>query len=165
VVSAMLAASMPQQIARLALLAPGGFGRVTGRRLDLRKLPEGAGASDAQRSEVLRHNLMAMMFARAETADAAAIEIQHQNVVRTRYDSRRFSLSPYTREALPRIEVPTLLIYGMRDNLAWPSIDARIGACLALKPDIQVERIADTGHWVQYEAAGEVNRRLLDFFG
>jgi len=163
VVAAMLAASMPDTVERLALLAPGGFGVVPGRRLDLRKVPEGAG--DAEQRSVLRHNLMVMMLARPQSADDATIDIQQANVARTRYDSRRFSLSGYTREALPRIAVPTLLIYGERDNLAWPSIEGRIEICRSLKPDLRVARIPDAGHWVQYEAAEDVNRLLLEFFG
>jgi len=164
VVAAMLAASMPESIERLALLAPGGFGIVPGRRLDLRRMPEGE-VTEAQRREVLRHNLMVMMLAQPQSADDAAIAIQQANVVRTRYDSRRFSLSAFTREALPKIAAPTMLVYGECDNLAWPSIEARIDICTRLKPDIRVERIPGAGHWLQYEAADDVNRLLLDFFG
>lgn len=163
VVSAMLAARMPEKIARLALLAPGGFGRVSGRVLDLRKMP-GEFATEAQRREVLRHNLMVMMLARPETADAATIDIQRDNVVRARYDSRRFSLATHTQDALPKIRAATLAIFGERDNLAWPTVSARIEPCRSLKPDMRIEVVAGAGHWVQYEAWQEVNRLLLEFF-
>lgn len=162
-VAAMLAAGMPETIGRLALLAPGGFGVATGRRLDVREMPSGE-LSEAQRRDVLRHNLIAMMFAQPRSADDAAIDIQRANVARTRFDSRRFSLSAFTVEALPRIRMPMLLMYGEHDNMAWPSVEARIASCTCLKPDIRVERIAGAGHWLQYEAADAVNRVLLDFF-
>jgi pimeloyl-ACP methyl ester carboxylesterase len=135
----------------------------SGRTPDLRKMPA-EGGSEEERREVLRHNLMMLMLARPETADDATIEIQRANVVRARYDTRRFSLAPHTLEALPRIEAPATLIYGSRDNLAWPGIEARIDACRRQKPDIRVETIPEAGHWVQYEEAQAVNRLLLEFF-
>lgn len=164
VMAAMVAASIPHAVRRLALLAPGGFGMTSGRQLDLRKMPAQP-VSEAERLDVIRHNLMVLMLAKAETADDATIAIQRANVERARYDTRRFSLDPHTREALPHIHAPVMLIYGERDNLAFPSIEARIEQCRRLKPDIRVETIADAGHWVQYEAAPRVNRLLLDFFG
>jgi 2-hydroxy-6-oxonona-2,4-dienedioate hydrolase len=163
VLAAMVAARMPGKIERLALLAPGGFGRASGRALDLRKMPE-MPASEAECREVLRHNLMVLMLAKPETADDATIDIQRDNVTRTRYDSRRFSLDAYTVDALPQITAPALVIYGERDNLAWPSIGARIDPCRSLKPDMRIEVIPEVGHWVQYEAAAEVNRLLIEFF-
>ncbi|MPZ45471.1 MAG: alpha/beta fold hydrolase [Betaproteobacteria bacterium] len=164
VIAAMVAARMPTCVQRLALLAPGGFGMAGGRKLDLRKMPEEP-VSEARRQEVIRHNLMRLMLARPETADAATVEIQRTNVMRARWDTRRFSLAPHTRDALPRIAAPVMLLYGERDNLAWPSVQARIDVCRAHKPDIRAEIVPGAGHWVQYEAAREVNRLLNDFFG
>ena len=163
VIAAMLAERMPGVVKRLALLAPGGFGMAGARKLDLRKMPEEP-VSEAQRREVIRHNLLVLMLARAESADDATLEIQRANVVRARWDTRRFSLAPHTRAALPRIDAPVMLIYGERDNLAWPSIQERVDLCRAQKPDIRVELLRGAGHWVQYEAAEETNRLLDDFF-
>jgi pimeloyl-ACP methyl ester carboxylesterase len=163
VIAAMVAARMPGVVRRLALLAPGGFGMAGARKLDLRKMPEEP-VSEAQRREVIRHNLMVLMLARPESADDATLEIQRANVMRARWDTRRFSLAPHTREALPRIGAPVMLIYGERDNLAWPSIEERVAVCRAQKPDIRVEIVPGAGHWVQYEDAGTVNRLLDDFF-
>jgi pimeloyl-ACP methyl ester carboxylesterase len=163
VMAALVAARMPGTVRRLALLSPGGFGMSGGRAPDLRKMPA-EGAGETERREVLRHNLMVLMLARAESADDATIAIQHANVVRARYDTRIFSLAPHTLDTLPGIAAPTLLVYGSRDNLAWPGVQARIDACRAHKPDIRVHVVADAGHWVQYEAAQAVNRLLLDFF-
>jgi pimeloyl-ACP methyl ester carboxylesterase len=163
VIAAMLAERMPQVVERLALLAPGGFGMAGGRKLDLHKMPEEP-VSEAQRREVIRHNLLVLMLARPESADDATLAIQRANVARTRWDTRRFSLAPHTREALPRIEAPVMLIYGERDNLAWPSIEERVDVCRAQKSDIRVEIVPGAGHWVQYEDAQAVNRLLNEFF-
>jgi pimeloyl-ACP methyl ester carboxylesterase len=164
VMAAMVAARMPRLVRRLALLAPGGFGMSSGRVLDLRRMPAEGAAGDGERREVLRHNLMVLMLARPESADDATIAIQRANVVRARYDTRVFSMAPHTREALPEVAAPTLLVYGSRDNLAWPSVQGRIDVCRAHKPDLRAEIVPDAGHWVQYEAAPAVNRLLLDFF-
>jgi pimeloyl-ACP methyl ester carboxylesterase len=59
-----------------------------------------------------------------------------------------------------RIKVPTLLIWGMKDfalthRLARPSLDYVDQGNLILFPDAT--------HWVQHEAAEEVNHYLIDF--
>jgi epoxide hydrolase 4 len=59
-----------------------------------------------------------------------------------------------------RIKVPTLLIWGMKDfalthRLARPSLDYVEQGNLILFPDAT--------HWVQHEAAEEVNHYLIDF--
>ena len=163
VVSTMVAARMPERIRRLALCAPGGFGSALGRTLDLKKMP-GAAAPEAERRAVLRHNLMVMMFARPDTADDATLDLQQANVMRARFDSRRFSLSENTRYALPHVKAPTLVIFGDRDNLAWPSVQARLDTCRNLKPDVRTAMVPGAGHWLQYEAPDAVNRLLIDFF-
>lgn len=59
-----------------------------------------------------------------------------------------------------RIKVPTLMIWGMKDTalthrLARPSMDHIDEGNLILFPDAT--------HWVQHEAAAEVNHYLVDF--
>lgn len=164
VVAAMTAARLGDAVARLSLLAPGGFGPVTGRRLDLRSMPEG-NVDPAIEREVLRHNLMAMMLADPASADDEALAIQRANVRRTRFDSRRFSLSPWLLEALPRLTCPVQFIYGERDNLAWPDVGSRISRALAACPRARVDRIPGAGHWLQFEASAEVDRLLIEFLG
>jgi len=61
----------------------------------------------------------------------------------------------------PRIAVPTMLIWGKRDKvfkaeLAQKSID--------LCDDGQLHMIDHATHWVQHEAAEEVNELLIDWF-
>lgn len=69
--------------------------------------------------------------------------------------------NPPTRLSSPQIHVKTLLIWGMRDHtmshtMAQPSID--------LCDDGQVIFIEHASHWVQHEAAEEVNQHLIAFF-
>jgi pimeloyl-ACP methyl ester carboxylesterase len=62
-----------------------------------------------------------------------------------------------------RIHVPTLFIYGEQDFAIIPNTVRGIGDYIAA-PYHEV-RIANSGHWVQNEAAEEVNAALLEFLG
>lgn len=73
---------------------------------------------------------------------------------------RAIQQAPPERLAGPRIAVETLLIWGEKDpvfkkELAQTSID--------LCNDGQLIYIEDASHWVQHEAADEVNELLIDF--
>jgi len=60
----------------------------------------------------------------------------------------------------PRIDTPTLVIWGMRDIYLGSELAAPNPA---LVPNARVERIDDAGHFVQIERPDEVNRHLLAF--
>ncbi|MFW5709094.1 MAG: alpha/beta fold hydrolase [Chloroflexota bacterium] len=69
--------------------------------------------------------------------------------------------TPPERLESPRITPKTLLIWGRQDqvfeeNIAQKSVD--------LCDDGQLVYIDNSGHWVQHEAAEQVNKLLLDFF-
>jgi pimeloyl-ACP methyl ester carboxylesterase len=121
-------------------------------------------APEEEKRAVLRHNLLVMMLAHPQSIDETTVDIQRDNVARTRFNSRRFTGSTLTRDALWKVRVRTLGIFGALDNLSHPSVYARINPCASVKPDMRIELIPNAGHWVQYEAADAVNRLLLDFF-
>ena len=158
----LVAARMPKLIRKLALVAPGGFGRVSPPGTSPRKIEESA--SEAEKREATRHNLLLMMLAHPEPVDDAAIEMQRRNAAPARFTTRRFTGSTLTRDNLWRVRTRTLAIFGALDNLSHPSVYARINPCCSVKPDIRLEVIPNAGHWVQYEAADAVNRLLIDFF-
>jgi epoxide hydrolase 4 len=67
---------------------------------------------------------------------------------------------PPPRPASPRVEVPTLLLWGTGDRflgreMAQPSIDLCDDGRLVF---------LDATHWLQHEEPGEVQRRLAEFF-
>jgi pimeloyl-ACP methyl ester carboxylesterase len=67
---------------------------------------------------------------------------------------------PPPRPASPRVQVPTLLLWGTGDrflgrSMAQPSIDLCDDGRLVF---------LDATHWVQHEEPGEVRRRLMEFF-
>ena len=60
-----------------------------------------------------------------------------------------------------RIRVPTLFIYGEQDFAIIPATVRGVGDYI--DAPYRELRIADSGHWVQNEAAKEVNAALLEF--
>ncbi len=60
-----------------------------------------------------------------------------------------------------RIRVPTLFIYGEQDLAIIPATVRGVGKYI--NAPYREIRIADSGHWVQNEAAAEVNAALLEF--
>jgi pimeloyl-ACP methyl ester carboxylesterase len=76
------------------------------------------------------------------------------------YYRANFSLKMLRRGPLPRIETPTLVIWGELD----PALGVELLDGLEkIVPHVQVHRIPDASHWIQNEAPGEVNRALIDF--
>ena len=60
-----------------------------------------------------------------------------------------------------RIRVPTLFIFGEQDFAILPATVRGLEKCI--DAPFRELRIADSGHWVQNEAADEVNAALLEF--
>jgi pimeloyl-ACP methyl ester carboxylesterase len=56
------------------------------------------------------------------------------------------------------------VIWGARDALPYPDVQARVEIVREAKPGARVDVIPGAGHWVQYEAPDAVNRVMLDFF-
>jgi len=161
--AAGVAARLGDRVRQLALVAPGGFGAPRGRMLDLRRVPFQSN-DDAAINSALRHNLAVMMLADPARIDDETVALHRQNVRRGRYDSRRVSLSTVTVRALPAITAPVHIIWGDQDNLAYPSVADRAATARTLRQEVQISYVPGGGHWVQHEAADEVNRLLLDFF-
>lgn len=60
-----------------------------------------------------------------------------------------------------RVRVPTLFIFGEQDFAILPATVRGVGKYI--DAPYRELRIADSGHWVQNEAAAEVNAALLEF--
>ena len=65
------------------------------------------------------------------------------------------------REPLPRIEQPTLVLWGERDRALTPHL---LEGLEAYVQQLQIMRMPDVGHWVHIDAADRVNEELLRFF-
>jgi pimeloyl-ACP methyl ester carboxylesterase len=160
VVAAMTAASMGAQVSKISLIGGSGFGPAPA--LDLRAIPPES-AGDGARRAIFRHNLHALMIADPAAISEHTIDLHAENFKHTRYDGRGFSLSNDTAMALERIACPIQFIYGGRDALHHSELTDRVKLVQRLHPHSDFVVVPGAGHWVQYEAAAQVNRLLLAF--
>lgn len=161
-IAAGAAARLGRRARRLSLLSPSGFDLPKGRVLALPRRSEFAPSEDGQRA-FHRRMLLAVMLADPASADADAIDIQATNVAQTRLDGRHISWSGRMPGLLAEVRCPIQLLYGTRDPMPFPSSQARIALCRAVRPDIRVDLVAGAGHWLQYERPDETDRVLIDF--
>jgi pimeloyl-ACP methyl ester carboxylesterase len=117
-------------------------------------------ADEATMLAHLRHNLGVLML--HGPIDSLALEIHRHSCIHTRFQSKKTSLSPMLTEALAELEMPVLMLWGEHDPTGDPG---EVGALWRGGRSERSHRVIPAaGHWVQYEAADEVNRRLLDWF-
>lgn len=109
-----------------------------------------------------RHNLATLMFADARGIDALALLVQDRNTQLARFRSRGFAGGGSLGEAIAQARVPVALLYGERDAIAWPQVEARFVALRAVQPEAWTGVIPGAGHWVAYEAAHAFNAMLTD---
>jgi len=145
-------------VRRLALLGAVGHGLRRRPSAPLRDWRDSAD-HDAMMA-TLSHNLGALML--HGPVDPLALAIHHRCCVRTRYHSKRTSLSRLLSETLEHVEMPVLMLWGEHDPTGDPDQVGRLWQGAHAERAYHVVRAA--GHWVQYEAADEVNRHLLDWF-
>lgn len=120
------------------------------------------GMTAEQRDAVYRQNLAVLMFADEANIDALAIHMQARNIAQTRFRSRQFAATDDLAVALAGVKVPLKTIWGTRDIIARPSLDARLDILRRHHPELQVRLIEGAGHWVMYEAADRFNAAFLD---
>jgi len=64
--------------------------------------------------------------------------------------------------AFPKVKVPTLVIWGMKDSALLP---LQLDGLEELVDDVQIERVADAGHFVPWESPDSVAAALRPFLG
>jgi 2-hydroxy-6-oxonona-2,4-dienedioate hydrolase len=156
--SARIAPRLSGALRRVSLLGASGFGARAVVELD--KLPP---PQDDRRAAVAAANLGVFMLAKSAAPDDPVVAIQLANIDATRFDSRRVSRRTTMLEDLPRIPAPVQMIWGALDKLPIPSLAARLDACRAARPDVQIAIVPDGGHWIQYDQPDAINRSLIDF--
>jgi pimeloyl-ACP methyl ester carboxylesterase len=60
------------------------------------------------------------------------------------------------------VRVPTMVVWGMRDQALLPCILDGMEACV---PDLRVERLPEVSHWVMHEQPQRLNALIRDFIG
>ncbi len=161
-VAADLARRLGPKTERLVLIGPGGFGEAPGRVFNLRQAPP-TGTNDASYRAVVRHNLLAIMLADPTSVDETTIDLQCENIARTRFVSMKISRRTSLVGDLAATTYPLLMIWGEHDAFAYPSIAARVEQCRRVRPDLYVDIVPSGGHWVQYERPAVVNSLLVEF--
>jgi pimeloyl-ACP methyl ester carboxylesterase len=126
---------------------------------------ERTGMSEAERAEVHRHNLGILMFADPARIDDLAVYLQEENVKRARFRSRPFATTDEIARTLAEVTAPLRTVWGTRDVIARPSLDARLDVLRRYHPELKVRLIEGAGHWVMYEAAEAFCAALLDVLG
>jgi len=60
------------------------------------------------------------------------------------------------------VRVPTLVVWGMRDQALLPGCLDGLEACV---PDLRIERLPQATHWVMHEEPARLNRLIREFIG
>lgn len=129
---------------------------------DMPGLPkERSTMSAAEQREVHRAVLATLMIANPTRIDDLAISLQAENVRAARFRSREFALTDDVRRGLAQVRVPLRAIWGERDAVARPSVDAVIAVLAEHHPELLAQVIPGAGHWVMYEQPQAYNAALL----
>jgi pimeloyl-ACP methyl ester carboxylesterase len=131
--------------------------------LDMPGLPkERPRMTDADRMQVHRKVLEILMFADPSKIDGEAVALQAENVRQARFRSREFALTDEVRRGLAHVKVPLTAIWGGKDAVARPSVEAVLQVVGEHHPELVARVIPGAGHWVMYEAAEAYNEALLE---
>ncbi len=158
-VAAQLAVSR-SAITHLVLLGPAGHDgerRPRGELVNWRFAYKSADAAGL--AVAMRHNLLSQMLHSETNADSLALHVHTQSCLQTRFHSRSISRSKALIPLLNQLDCAVTLVWGEHDVTANPTqlrehlLDNRANRNAHILPD--------AGHWVQYEAANQVNALLL----
>ena len=158
-VAGLSAARMGDRIRSLTLIGVAALGLRADPREPFEKVR--VGMSAAEIAAVYRQNLAVLMFADPANIDALAIHLQAENIKRARFRSRPFAPTDNLARALADVSAPLKTIWGTRDIIARPSLDARLDILRRHHPELEVRLIEGAGHWVAYEAADRFNAAML----
>ncbi len=170
------ALAYPERVRRLILIgAPAGLDRPLPWFLRLRGRPgigHFLGALEMTDPEVARKRIFGPMMTHPERHDVRAIEVGLANA---RFESSKVCVHTMLanvsdlggwrrelllREAMTKLPVPTLFVWGDDDNFAPPSS----GEMLARRmPDARTVRVAETGHLAHLDAPAPVAHEVRQF--
>lgn len=161
IIGGLVAARLGTRIRTLVLLGTGGLGLTPAPVRTLLRVEPGM-EPDAIR-HVHRENLRALMLARPESADDLAVALQIDNVQRARFKSGTIPVSDVLRRALPAVRAHLAGIWGSRDAFTGHHLAESRRLLAETDETLETHVIEGAGHWVNYEAAPEVNRLLIEW--
>jgi 2-hydroxy-6-oxonona-2,4-dienedioate hydrolase len=159
-IAGLTAARMKDRIRSLTLIGVAALGLRADPREPFAKVRMGMSAAEI--AAVYRQNLAVLMFADPGNIDALAIHLQAENIKRARFRSRPFAPTDTLARALAVVTAPLSTIWGTRDIIARPSLEARLDILRRHHPELAVRLIDGAGHWVAYEAADRFNAVMLE---
>jgi pimeloyl-ACP methyl ester carboxylesterase len=159
-IAGLTAARMGDRIRSLTLIGVAALGLRADPREPFAKVRMGMSAAEI--AAVYRQNLAVLMFADPANIDALAVHLQAENIKRARFRSRPFAPTNTLARALADVTAPLSTIWGARDIIARPSLEARLDILRRHHPELAVRLIDGAGHWVAYEAADRFNAAMLD---
>lgn len=161
IIGGLAAARLGARVRRFVLLGPGGLGLVPAPVRTLLRLEPGMDGEALR--HVHRQNLLTVMLARPESADELAVTLQIDNVARSRFRSGTIPVSDDLLRALPAVRAHLAGIWGGRDTFTGHHLAESRQVLAAADPTLDAAVIEPAGHWVNYEAADEVNRLLEEW--
>ncbi|HBA44265.1 MAG TPA: hypothetical protein DDW95_09255 [Alphaproteobacteria bacterium] len=159
-ISSIVAGILGERVRTETIMGGSGLGGKFGNLKPTVKLP--LSGTEEEMYAAHRHNLLAFMIEDPAKLDALALYTQGQNAPRTRIRSPEHATSEKALVALRKATARLNSIWGEFDIIR-PYFDHRRDLLAAICPDAEFHVIAGAGHWVQYEAADEVNRLLRRF--
>ena len=158
IIGGLAAARLGARVRRFVLLGPGGLGLEPAPVRALLRLERGMAPAAVR--HVHRQNLLTLMLARPESADDLAVTLQIDNVARSRFRSGTIPISDSLRRALPHVRARLAGIWGGRDAFTGHHVAESRQALAGFDPGFEARVIEPAGHWVNYEAAEQVNALL-----
>ncbi|MEZ0301429.1 MAG: alpha/beta fold hydrolase [Hyphomicrobiaceae bacterium] len=159
-IAGLSAARMGNRVQSLTLVGVAALGLRADPREPFAKVRTGMSAAEI--AGVYHQNLRVLMFADPANIDALAVHLQAENIKRARFRSRPFAATDTLARALADVTARVSTIWGTRDIIARPSLEARLDILRRHHPGLDVRLIEGAGHWVAYEAADRFNAALLD---
>jgi len=161
--AAMLTAHhLGEQVRRLSLLAPAGWGNDGDIGRESRKSLRDVTTVEGRR-EVFRHNLGTNQIADPVRITEHTVDLLEYNIAHSVFHSPQAGSLPVLLDALPKIHCPLQVMAGERDILQKPSLEWRMARIREAAPQVIVEPLAGAGHWAQYEVPEAYNQHLIAF--
>jgi 2-hydroxy-6-oxonona-2,4-dienedioate hydrolase len=159
-VAGLVAGKLKQRVRDLTLIGVAALGLRAVSREPFAKTR--TGMTPEEIAAVFRQNLAVLMLADPAKIDPLAIHLQAENIARARFRSRPFAATDGLAVALGDVTARLNTIWGTRDIIARPSLQARLDILRRHHPELEVRLIDSAGHWVMYEAADAFNAAFLD---
>lgn len=159
IIAGLAAARLGRRVRSLVLLGPAGLG--LGRGPSLPSLKIRSEMTPTEIVEVHKENLRVSMFADPRKIDDLAVFLHMDNARRSRFKWGAIPASDVLRRSLPAIRAHISAIYGGRDAIIGSDLSGYRKEYGSIHHDLDFRVIPGVGHWLNYEAAEEINALMV----